>query len=148
MQGLLSWLLIAALTLSACASGAPATVETDTETSETARLPEVLSAYNPGERIEVWAKNGECFEASFVSYEASTLTVENKSYERTYQRDNKHHRDQVAYGIDEIARVGVPQKPELTSFAANPYVNAAIGFVLITVLAFGIAVGIAVHKYH
>jgi hypothetical protein len=142
---LLSWILIAAFTLSACASEAPAPVETDTETSESARMPEVLSSFKPGDRIEVWAKSGECFEATFVSYEASTLTVDKKTYKRSYQRDDHRHRDQMEYGIEEIARVRVPQKPGVLSFTSSTPLNIAIGVVLVAAVTAGIILGLSFH---
>jgi len=135
MRPLLSWVLLGTLTLSACASGAPPPVETDTETSEADRLPEVLSSCKPGDRIEVWAKSGECFEATFVSYEASTLTVDNKTYRRTYQRDNRRHRAQMEYTIEEIARLRVNPPPEETySPQLSPIGVAAVAIMTVAVV--------------
>lgn len=139
LNRLVSWILIGSFALSACASEAPVPIESDSETSEAERLPELLSTFTPGERIEVWAKSGECFEATFVSYEASTLSVEKKSYERGYQRDDHHHRAQNKYGIDEIARIREAPAPERILFpqltpvgvvAVAAITAAAVGLIL------------------
>ncbi len=130
MHRLLSWLLIAAFTLSACASGAPPPVETDTETSEADRLPEVLSSCKPGDRIEVWAKSGECFEATFEACDSTTLSVADKSYEHVYQRDDHGYRNQTRYQLAELARVRAA--PFLSKSAAK---KLTLGGIAISVAA-------------
>jgi hypothetical protein len=120
-------------------------METVTDTSEPERIPEVLSSFKPGERIEVWTKSGECFEAEFVALESSTLTVENKTYQRPYYRDDHRHRDQVSYDLEEIARIRVPETPGTRSFTSSTPVNIAIGVVLAAAVAVGIILGLSFH---
>jgi hypothetical protein len=135
MHRLLAWLFIGTFALSACASGAPVPLETETDSSKPERLPEVLSSCKPGDRIEVWAKSGECFEATFVSYEASTLTVDNKTYRRTYHQDNRRHRAQMEYTIEEIARLRVNPPPEETySPQLSPIGVAAVAIMTVAVV--------------
>lgn len=106
-------------------------METDTDTSDSQRIPEILSTFKPGERIEVWAKSGECFEAEFVAYESSTLRVRKKTYKRTYQRDNKRLRGQVEYGAREITRARVA--PPLGKVSTPRF--STLGVVVVTAIA-------------
>lgn len=137
MRGLISWVLIGVMIVSGCASSTPPPLETDEDTSEPERLPEILSSFKPGDRIEIWTESGECFEAKFVAFTSSTLTVKEKTYELTYQRDNHFHRDQVQYVLRELARVRVAP-PRVLSQGGKPDLGAVLGVFLTMVLIFGI----------
>ncbi len=116
MRHLVSWILIGTLTAMGCASSGPPLMETDTETTNPERLPEVLSFFQPGQRIEVWTMDGESFEAEFVSFDSQTLSVRDKTYRKAYQRDIQNHRDQIQYGLTEIARVrAIPSPRKMSS---------------------------------
>lgn len=110
-------------------------METDTDSSDPQRIPEILPAFKPGERIEVWAKSGECFEAEFVSYDSSTLTVDKKSYERVYQQDNKGHRNQTEYRVKELARVRA-ESPRSEGFSPRFPTMGVVAVTAIGTIAF------------
>jgi len=131
MRRMISWLLVGMMVLSGCASSTPPPMETETDTSEPERIPEILSSFKPGDRIEVWAASEECFEAEFVAFESSNLIVRNKTYKRTYQRDDKHHRSHVEYGVEEITRVRMA--PPLDTIYSPRY--STLGIVVITAIA-------------
>jgi len=131
MHRVILWIVLGILTFSACASEPPPPMETDTDTSDPQRIPEILSSFKPGERLEVWASNGECFEAAFVSCDTSTLAVDKKSYERVYQRDHNGHRNQTEYGVKELVRVRAASPQGRVSSPPFPI----LGIVVVTAIS-------------
>ena len=133
MRRMISWVLVGMMVLSGCASSTPPPMETETDTSEAARLPEVLSSLKSGDHIEIWTQDGECFEAEFVSYDSSVLHVKNKTYERAYLQSNNLYRNQTNYAFQQIAMIRVLASPSPAPIVKLSTLGAGLGLLVVTI---------------